>query len=458
VTPLRSRHSLLLAALLAGQLVCLLVGVLWFGQWLERGLSEVVRERLLAASRQMATQFGRSIELMGIDAVPLSAHDFDRLQTLVEDTRLPNAGELIVIDSETGQVLAHPKLRTHPEDARTAYDEVLFAQPRVSDTAWQRASDGAYVLAARELPDLGAHLLIVQPRQPMQEVIAHFVSRVRLIGLIVVVVLVAFTAVLSMLIIRGYEDRLASINAGLEDLVDRRSRALMSSREGAIFGLAKLAEARDGETGEHLDRISSYVALLAGELSRRDPALDARWVHTMAVASSLHDIGKVGIPDAVLHKPGPLTDEERQVVQKHPTIGGETLAEIQARWGEDPFLKIASEICSGHHERWDGKGYPRGLSGLQIPLPARLVALADVYDALTSRRAYKDAHSHDHARRFIVEQSGHHFDPAVVDAFLAVEHAFRDLAQRVTENEAEDPGAPPPAADTPATAASHSPT
>lgn len=451
MTSLRSRRSLLVAALLVGQLVCLLAALAWFGRWLEHGLADIVRERILDASRQIAVQFGRTIDLINIRGLPLSGEEFDRLQTLVEETRLPNGGQLVVVDADTGQVLAHPRLRTDLDAASIDYAHVLRARPALAggDQAWTRTPNNEYVLAARELPNLGAVLLLIQPGEPMREVVTHFLARLRIIGLIVVVVLVAFSALLSFLIIHSYEDRLAAVNKSLEDLVDRRSQALMRSREGAIFGLAKLAEARDGETGEHLDRISQYVHLLARQVARGHPDLDARWVRSMAVASSLHDIGKVGIPDAVLRKPGPLTEQERQIVQKHPAIGGETLAEIQARWGDDPFLAIASQICAGHHERWDGAGYPYGLSGVKIPLPARIVALADVYDALTSRRAYKEPLTHEDARRFIVNESGRHFDPAIVEAFLAVEAEFRNLA---ANGSAAAPAPAAPAPDAPADA------
>lgn len=438
-----SRRWLLVAALLVGQLVCLLAGLVVFGSWLERGLGDIVRDRILGASRQIAGQFAQTLDLMGIDGTPLPADDWERLQNLVEETRLPNGGELVVVDADTGRVLAHPDLKNHPELGHTSFEEALLAGPAdpAVEQQWLRMSDGAYVLAVRPLEGLDAYMLVIQPEEPLHDVVRDFVFRLRVIGVIVVVVLVAFSGGLSSLIIRGYENRLAAVNKGLEDLVERRGRALARSREGAIFGLAKLAESRDGETGEHLERISAYVELLAHELRRRHPELTPSWVHTLGAASTLHDIGKVGIPDAVLLKPGPLTDDERLVIQKHPAIGGETLREIGRRWGDDPFLKIASDVCFGHHERWDGGGYPFGQAGVQIPLAARIVALADVYDALTSRRAYKEPLSHDEARRAIVAESGQHFDPTVVEAFLAVEPQFRALSELAGQHTSASPHA-----------------
>ena len=153
-------------------------------------------------------------------------------------------------------------------------------------------------------------------------------------------------------------------------------------------------------------------------------------MQTLASTAVLHDIGKVGIPDAVLRKPSALTDEERLTIEQHPLIGGDTLKEIKRRWGEDPFLVTAGQVCFGHHERWDGTGYPAGLRGEAIPMAARIVALADVYDALTSERAYKDAVTHEKARQMITEASGTQFDPMVVQAFIEVEDKFSKIAQQ----------------------------
>ncbi len=428
-----ARRTLLVSALLVAQLVCLLVGVAWFARWLETRISTVVRQQVLDTARQVAGQFANTIQLMEIEGIPIPADDWDRLQQLVEETRLPNGAVLAVIDSDSGQLLAHPDLRTHPGTLELPLAEALLTRPVEKPDAWTQLPDGTYVLAATSLPGIGAQMLVLQPSEPLRDLIDSNVDQVRIIGAIIVVALLAFSGLLSYLIMQTYEDRVGIINARLEDLVERRSRALMRSREGAIFGLAKLAESRDGETGEHLDRISTYVELLARELSRHDPDLDDDWVHSLKVASSLHDIGKVGIPDAVLHKPGPLTEDERHVIQRHPTIGGETLSAISKRWGDDAFLQLASQICAGHHERWDGSGYPIGLAGVGIPLAARIVALADVYDALTSRRSYKDPMSHDVAKRMILAGSGTHFDPAVVDAFLQVEHRFREIADALPD-------------------------
>jgi len=193
----------------------------------------------------------------------------------------------------------------------------------------------------------------------------------------------------------------------------------------AVEGLAKLAESRDPETGEHLLRMSMYSAMLAGELGRGGPhagRIDMRFVEDMRRFAPMHDIGKVGVADAILLKPGRLTDEERAEMTRHPMIGAEVLrrceAQMQAR-GRSVF-RLGIEIAAAHHERWDGQGYPQRLVGEAIPLSARIVAVADVFDALTSRRPYKEAWPVERALAVIDADSGRHFDPAVVAALHRV--------------------------------------
>jgi response regulator RpfG family c-di-GMP phosphodiesterase len=218
----------------------------------------------------------------------------------------------------------------------------------------------------------------------------------------------------------------------LKDHVQRLGRARAASRDAVIFAMAKLAESRDTDTGKHLERICRYVAILSGELVKHRTDIDQTWVETVTLTAALHDIGKVGIPDAVLCKPGKLTDEERKIIQTHTTIGGDTLIALKQRVADDDqFLGTATEIAFAHHEKWDGSGYPFGLSKEDISLAARLTAVADVYDALTCERVYKKPMSHDKARAIIVGDSGSHFDPAIVEAFVATEDQFRAVSDEL---------------------------
>jgi putative two-component system response regulator len=156
-------------------------------------------------------------------------------------------------------------------------------------------------------------------------------------------------------------------------------------------------------------------------------------------SSPLHDIGKVGIPDAILLKPGPLAPDEMTVMRRHPEIGGDTLRDVIERYEGHRFLRMGMEIAYCHHEHWDGSGYPRGLAGLDIPLAARIVALADAYDTITSRRPYKSASDHEEAVRRIVRDRGTHFDPVLVDVFLRCHREFAEIRGRLTDQAHGDP-------------------
>src|SRR4051812_3710088 len=210
----------------------------------------------------------------------------------------------------------------------------------------------------------------------------------------------------------------------------------LETRDVAIFALAKLAESRDVETGAHLERVMNYSRILAQQLPATGKfvgEIDAEFVRLVYHTSPLHDIGKVGIPDGVLLKPGRLDDREFEIMKTHTTIGASTLDAAVRRFPSAKFLRMARDIAATHHERYDGKGYPAGLKGDAIPLCGRIVALADVYDALTSKRVYKNAFAHDVAKGIIVKDAGTHFDPAVVDAFLAAEPAFLAVQEQYRE-------------------------
>ncbi|MFO7707161.1 MAG: PAS domain S-box protein [Desulfobacterales bacterium] len=216
-------------------------------------------------------------------------------------------------------------------------------------------------------------------------------------------------------------------------------RKLQNARAATILGLAKLAEYRDEGTGTHLERIREYARQLAAEMARRAGAgggIDQRYIDDIYQSSILHDIGKVGIPDAVLLKPGELTAQEFEVIKCHTRFGGDALAAIESQIEGRSFLQIGKEIAYHHHEKWDGSGYPGGLKGREIPLAARIVAVADVYDALTSKRFYKEAFSHEKAKQIISELGGSHFDPEVVDAFLRLEAEFDRIREEGLKQEA----------------------
>jgi putative two-component system response regulator len=239
----------------------------------------------------------------------------------------------------------------------------------------------------------------------------------------------------------GTRNVVQGLNAGADDFIVKpfephelfvRLRAgerilAMEGRDLTIFSMAKLAESRDPETGTHLERMREYCRLIAESLAQNpdfSQQIDGEFVQLIYLTSPLHDIGKVGIPDSVLLKPGRLTTDEFRVMQRHTVIGGETLGQVASAYRSAQFLQMARDIAWTHHEKFDGSGYPRGLAGTQIPLCGRIAAVADVYDALTTRRVYKEAYSHETARSIILDERGRHFDPAMVDAFLQAEERF----------------------------------
>lgn len=216
----------------------------------------------------------------------------------------------------------------------------------------------------------------------------------------------------------------------LERRVTEQVRAMTTSQLATIFALAKLAETRDDDTGHHIERVQTFTQTLADrmrELRLHPATLTADFVDHLRQSASLHDIGKVAIPDAVLLKPGKLTNEEFTVMQRHSALGADTLAVVLQRHPDNQFLRLGVEVARSHHERWDGRGYPDGLAGPTIPLAARIVAVADVYDALTSDRCYRPAFDHDRSCAMIREGRGTQFDPEVVAAFEDVAGPFRRI-------------------------------
>ncbi len=221
----------------------------------------------------------------------------------------------------------------------------------------------------------------------------------------------------------------------LEDLVELRSRQVIKTQKTTIFALSRLAETRDPETGNHLDRMRSYSVLLAQMLKYigNHSEITNQYLRDLYDSSILHDIGKVGIPDVILLKDGFLSDHEFQIMKKHTTIGYESLKMASKDLGEDSFLNMALEITLYHHERWDGKGYPTGLAGTEIPLSARIVAIADIYDALTSKRPYKEAYSPEKSFA-IMKKEDYRFDPEIFEIFCDNYDEFNKIRTQLSDD------------------------
>ena len=226
----------------------------------------------------------------------------------------------------------------------------------------------------------------------------------------------------------------------LEELVEERTREIALTQEATIESMAILAEYRDPETGGHIRRTQHYVKLLAEHLCDHPKfknTLTPDVVELLFKSAPLHDIGKVGIADHILLKPGQLTDDEYVEMKKHVLLGRDAIRSAERRLGGNSFLRFAREIAESHQEKWDGSGYPHGLEGDAIPISGRLMAVADVYDALISKRVYKPSFLHSEAVETIRQGSGRHFDPDVVEAFLVLEDAFRHVAYEYADCDEE---------------------
>jgi len=217
---------------------------------------------------------------------------------------------------------------------------------------------------------------------------------------------------------------LVSHNVQLEQVIAQQVLAMTASQLATIFALAKLAETRDNDTGHHIERVQTFSKMIAQRMLETNliPApIPIDFVETLYQTAALHDIGKVGTPDAVLLKPGALLEEEFREMKKHCELGARTLAAVLKRFPDNQFLRMGVEVARSHHEKWEGSGYPDSLHGRDIPLSARIVAVADFYDALTSNRCYRKAFEHERTIQMITEGSGIHFDPDIVSALWSIE-------------------------------------
>jgi putative two-component system response regulator len=237
--------------------------------------------------------------------------------------------------------------------------------------------------------------------------------------------------------LKAAADFLRDKNSYLEAEVGRRTHQIRAVQEVTILALASLAETRDNDTGNHLKRTQEYIKCLALKLTARDrfaARLTESYLSMIIKSAPLHDIGKVGIPDSILLKPGALTPEEFEIMKTHTILGRMAIENAEHSLGyQVDFLRVAKEIALSHHERWDGTGYPAQLAGEEIPLSARLMAVADVYDSLISRRVYKEPMSHDNAVKIVVDSREGQFDPYIIDAFTECLDEFRSIAERYND-------------------------
>lgn len=241
------------------------------------------------------------------------------------------------------------------------------------------------------------------------------------------------------LTLKASADFLKDKAAYLEQEVAKRTTELVALQDVTILTMASLAETRDSETGNHIRRTQFYVKELAEKLSTHPKfkaLLTPAFIQMLFKSAPLHDIGKVGIPDRILLKPGKFEPHEFEIMKTHALLGKQVIEFAERQLGREvEFLTLAKEIAYCHHEKWNGSGYPQGLAGEDIPVSARLMAVADVYDALISRRVYKEGMSHEKAAAIIIEGRGQHFDPDMVDAFIELQDAFQAIAARFVDTD-----------------------
>ena len=326
--------------------------------------------------------------------------------------------DLILLDVMMPGMDGYAVLRALREAPATREVPVIFLTAMDSDADEERGLD------------LGAVDYVTKPIRP-----AILLARVR-----------------THLELKQARDWLRDQNGYLESLVARRTRENELIKDVSLNALVMLTEKRDNETGNHILRTQAYIEALMGRLKDHPRFRDQLTRHqrtVIAKAAPLHDIGKVGIPDAILLKPARLTPEEFEIMKTHAQIGADAIEDaIQRVMGGDlddllsgteesplEFLEAASQIAAGHHEKWDGTGYPRGLAGEAIPLPARLMALADVYDALSCKRHYKPAFPFEKTVEIILDGRGKHFDPDLVDAFMTLHEEFQAIGRRYADEE-----------------------
>ena len=434
------------------QLAILLLAVVFLFDWFNKKTAHTLLQQVNADNKAIAEQ---TIVATEIPRIPGGFSESDKtsvnkIQRHIDRIKVPNDGLIAILSTGEGRTIAHSNERESTainwgalnlidgEESMNLANAVSSSNPTRSGKV--KTQSGEYCLSATMLPGNQAIMIVAQQRsRSMREHFAN-VATMRKLVFAATLLFGFFCVGYSTTILSRFNEQVSNTNLQLEKQVSKKTRELVRTRNAVIFGLAKLAESRDNDTGEHLERIRIYVTLLAQDLSSQYPILDEDFVHNLGLASSLHDIGKVGIPDSILLKPGRLTPEERGVMELHTLIGGECLDAIQERLGNNEFMEIARQVTYSHHERWDGTGYPHKLAGNDIPLIARIVSVADVYDALTSKRPYKRAMSHTESRAIICSGSGTQFDPEVVAAFLRHEDEFERISiqqQALTDDESK---------------------
>lgn len=445
---LRTRGSLIAATVLLQGLV-IGVGCLSVLQVSKRELEFGVRGRVIEQAARATGDFAARLHELVSGPIRRDTPEWEAAQKLVQESQPREGGTLMLLD-QTARVLCYPteagggvpninmsqqRLTLYPSGEEIELAQLRPASILLADTT---LASGPVVLAMVDAPSLRAKVVLMETHESIRAAARAMSSRALLWTALGGAGVLVITIAGSALLVRRYDSMLMRANQQLQAELDRRVRRGLTIRNALVFGLAKLADYRDTDTGKHLERICHYCEILAKDLKGVFGELTKSWIENLKLASSMHDIGKVGVADAILLKPGRLTPEERRLMELHSLIGADTLIAIRRRVGDDTLINMAIQVALSHHERYDGTGYPYGLQGEQIPLAARIVALADMYDALTSRRVYKDAMSHEEACKIIRVSRGTHFDERIVDAFERNQAVFDKVRREMHASDGQD--------------------
>ena len=444
-------------ALRKGPLVALVVGVMqsllfvlgWsllFDSTHQR-VSDGVEHVILRGNEAVAHSLVQALGSFPNGIEPGSA-DWERAQNVIEGVKLGADGFACILDANDS-IVCHPRMRSEPRLGEVNYALATVSSPAAEDQVplgqvgigrpysgtLRLAFEGDHFITTYAHETEGWRLILHQPVSSLVAVSSQMTQGLWSPMLGVGSTIFLLTAVLGFLFLRAHDREVLTWNRGLQARVEEQTEEILCAHQAILYGIAKLSEYRDSDTGLHVERMCAYSAALARELRRRGADLDDDWIVDLELAASLHDIGKVAIPDSILLKPGALTEEEFAIMRDHAEAGADALRAVRERTGPLPLLELGIEIAAGHHERWDGTGYPQGLRGAEIPLSARIVAVADVFDALMSKRVYKPEIPFEQVVESIEQGRGSHFDPEVVDAFHAVSHELLEIRTRLQDTE-----------------------
>lgn len=442
----------LIAALLCVEITLFVVAGLVGLRIVREQMASMVGEEVKLNNARYAESLAGVIESIGVQDTAYGSEGWQKMQQAVAGLEMPAGGFACILNAKD-KIVCHPELDLDPnknEGSSLLYADLGAHLPRISEVAGFDGqtrvgqsyflADGVHYIATREIAGTNGHRLLVhQPAAGLVTFSDAITTPLMLTFVIVGASVLLLTAAGSYVVARRYEHTLEGVNASLEGEVQKRTAKHNAARNALIFGLAKLADSRDPETGAHLERLCAFSEVLAVQLQSegKHAEITDEWIRELRLAAALHDIGKVGVADSALRKPGRLNEEERAEIERHPQIAADTLLGVYQKMGDDTLIASSVQVALYHHEKWDGSGYPFKLKGDSIPLAARIVAVADVYDALTSKRVYKDAMPHDKACVIINEDAGSHFDPDVVQAFNQVAEKFKRIKKHTNEGNAQ---------------------